>query len=40
MKRGKCKVAGFSHRESGFNSLKVTHLTDEDDVGVLTQNIF
>ena len=39
VQRPEDKVAGFSSGQRSRDRLEVTHLTHEDDVGVLTQHV-
>ena len=39
VQRGEDEVAGLGRGERGRDRLEVAHLTDEDDVGVLAQDV-
>ena len=39
MERREAEMTRLGHRERGLDGLQVAHLTDQDDVGVLSQDV-
>ena len=40
VQRREDEVARFGNRQGGFDSLEISHFSDEHDIGILPQNVF